>query len=251
MMFLQNKITPLLPAFLLAALCSYSQVLVKTSVEKDRILVGEPVKVTIEARLPLGQKLNWFFLDTIPHFEWVEKGMPVETDGIDGKTVQHTFTVVGYDTGHWTIPPYTIKVANRSFSSDTVGIRVDYDPSFNSNDPYRDIKATEEVTVKNENNLEWLYYAGAALIIGLLIYLLFRKQTGSIAGKAVVPLTPYEEALHLLSVLRKEKPNGPVEVKLYYTKLNDIFRDFLSKQFQLSALEKTNSEVRRFAGVAA
>jgi hypothetical protein len=217
--------------------------LIKTSVEKDKILVGEPVKVTIEARLPLGQKMSWFMLDTIPHFEWMDKGMPVEIDGIDGKTILHSFTVIGYDTGHWTIPPYTIKVENKTYSTDTVGIRVDYDPAFNLQENYRDIKETEEVTVENENRLEWLYYAGAGLILLLLLYLLFRDKSAKQVAKNVIPLTPYEEALQSLAALRKERPAAAEEVKLYYTKLNDVLRNFLAKQFKLPALEETNDEV--------
>src|SRR4249919_743938 len=148
MIFFKNKITRLLPAFLLAGFFSHSQVLIKTSVEKDKVLVGEPVKVTIEARLPLGQKMIWFMLDTIPHFEWMDKGMPIETDGIDGKIVLHSFTVIGYDTGYWAIPHFTIKVENKNYTSDTVGLRVDYEPGFNPDENYRDIKETEEVTVE-------------------------------------------------------------------------------------------------------
>ena len=243
MIFLQNKITRLLPAFLLAGFFSHSQVLLKTSVEKDKILVGEPVKVTVEARMPLGQKISWFMLDTIPHFEWMDKGMPVETDGIDGKTIQHSFTVIGYDTGHWTIPPFTIKVQEKNYSSDTVGIRVDYDPGFNPEENYRDIKETEEVTVENKNKLSWLYFAGGALLLLTLLYLLFRKKSIKQVAKNIVPLSPYDEALQSLAALRKERPAEADEVKHFYTKLNDILRNFLSKQFQIPALEETNDEV--------
>ena len=243
MIFFKNKITRLLPAFLLAGFFSHSQVLIKTSVEKDKILVGEPVKVTVDARLPLGQKLSWFMLDTIPHFEWVDKGMPVETDGIDGKTILHSFTIIGYDTGHWTIPSFTIKVENKNYSSDTAGIRVDYDPGFNPEENYRDIKETEEVTVENENKLEWLYYAGAALIMLLLLYVLFRNKSAKQMAKNIVPLSPYDEALQSLAALRKERPAAADEVKHFYTKLNDVLRSFLSKQFQIPALEETNDEV--------
>jgi len=243
MIFLPNKITRLLPAFLLAGFFSHSQVLVKTTVEKDKIVVGEPVKVTIEARMPLGQKMSWFSLDTIPHFEWMDKGMPVETDGIDGKVVLHSFTIIGYDTGYWTIPHYSIKVENTSYSSDTVGIRVDYDPGFNPEENYRDIKETEEVTVESKSKLKWIYFAGGGLLLLSLLYLLFRKKSAKEAAKKIVPLSPFDEALKSLAELRKERPAAADEVKHFYTKLNDILRNFLSKQFQIPALEETNDEV--------
>lgn len=243
MIFLKNKITRLLPAFLLAGFFSHSQVLIKTSVEKDEILVGEPVKVTVEARMPLGQKMSWFMLDTIPHFEWMDKGMPVETDGIDGKIIQHSFTIIGYDTGYWTIPPYTIKVDNKNYSTDTVGIRVDYDANFNPEENYRDIKETEEVTVDDENKRMWFYFAGGGLLLLLLLYLFYRNNSAKQVAKNIIPITPYEEALQSLAALRKERPAAADEVKHFYTKLNDVLRNYLSKQYKIPALEETNDEV--------
>ena len=72
MIFFRNKRIGCTLPMLLACLLSVGQVLVRSSVDKDYILVGEPVKLTVEARLPLGEKVKWFQLDTIPHFEWIE-----------------------------------------------------------------------------------------------------------------------------------------------------------------------------------
>lgn len=231
--------------FLLAGLVSKGQVLLRTTLDKDKILVGESAKITVEARMPLGQKVSWFRIDTIPHLEFIEKAVPQETDGIDGKVMQQVFTVTSYDTGYWSIPKFSINVSNREYSSDTLGLRVDYDAGFNSEENYRDIKETEDVEVIATGTKRWLIFAGGALLLILLLYLFLRKKkkvTGGSAKPALV-LSPFEEARQLLEALRKERPNDLVSIKSFYTRLNDVFRNYLVKQYRISALEKTNEEV--------
>ena len=72
---------------------------------------------------------------------------------------------------------------------------------------------------------------------------MLRIKSAPQAAKYIVPLTPFDEALQSLAALRKERPAAAEEVKYFYTKLNDILRNFLSKQFRIPALEETNDEV--------
>lgn len=245
MILLRNKFTGWLFVFLLLGFISNGQVLVRTTLDKDKILVGEPVKITVEARMPLGETLSWFVTDSIPHLEWTEKAIPQETDGIDGKIVQQTFTATSYDTGYWTIPRFTIKVANKSYSSDTLGIQVAYSEGFNAEENYRDIKETEAVEVLDSNTKRWIFFAAGAVMLLLLLYLLLRKKkkiTAASQGTRVA-LSPFEEAQKQLQELRKERPADAVATKSFYTRLNDVFRNYLVQQFNVSALEKTNEEV--------
>ena len=53
---------------------SFSQrVLVNSSIDKNNILIGEPIRLSIEVFLPTGTNAGWFSLDSIPHFEWIDK----------------------------------------------------------------------------------------------------------------------------------------------------------------------------------
>jgi hypothetical protein len=244
MICFRNKIVGCTIALVLAALLSQGQVLVRSTIDKDYILVGESAKLTVEARLPLGQKVSWFILDTIPHFEWVEKGMVNETDGIDGKTIQQVFTITSYDTGYWQVPRVSIRVDGKSYSTDTVGVRVEYSPGFNPADEYRDIKETEEVKSPEAAGRRWWIFAIAGVLLLVLIYFFLRKKPVAKPEKrVVVALTPYEEAIQALSTLRKSRPADAESVKLYYTRLNDIFRNFLSREHNIASLAKTNDEL--------
>jgi hypothetical protein len=57
--------------------CSFganAQVLVKASIDRDKILVGDSIILTLDVRAPLGEDVSWFNLDTLPHFEFLDKG---------------------------------------------------------------------------------------------------------------------------------------------------------------------------------
>lgn len=220
-----------------------SQVLVKMAADKDHILVGETVKITLEARLPLGEKFSWVKWDTIPHFEWIEKGQPETTDGIDGKKVLQEMTVTGYDTGYWVIPRQSIKVSGKTYYTDTLGIRIDYSSNFNPAEEYRDIKETEDVQSPEAGNLRWYILGAATILLLVLIYIFFRRKPGQPGSKEAEKASPFDEAMIAIAALRKQPVNNEMEVKVYFTQLNDILRNYISRQFRFSTKEKTNDEL--------
>ena len=242
MIFLSRTFTVWI-LLLLTATQLHSQVLVKMASDKDHILVGEAVKITIEARLPLGEKFNWITWDTIPHFEWIEKGQPKETDGIDGKKVLQVMTVTSYDTGYWVIPRQHIKVSGKTYFTDTLGIRMDYSSNFNPQEEYRDIKETEDVKSPEANNLRWYILAAGTVLVLVLMYIFLRRKPAQKESKDAVKVSAFDEAMIAITALRKQAVKNEMEVKKYYTQLNDILRYFVARQFQLSTKEKTNDEL--------
>ena len=236
MIFLPRTLT-VWTLLLLAAPRLQSQVLVKMAADKDHILVGETIKLTIEARLPLGEKFTWVSWDTIPHFEWIEKGQPEATDGIDGKKIQQVMSVTGYDTGYWVIPRQNIKVSGKTYYTDTLGIRVNYSSNFNPEEDYRDIKETEDVKSPDTNNIRWYILAAATVLLLVLIYIFFRRKPAQNGAKNAVTVSAFDEAMIAITALRKQHVKNELEVKMYYTQLNDILRNFVTRQFQLSTKE--------------
>ena len=140
---------PILNIILIGCLLSspvymMGQVVTRASVNRDQILIGEPVKLTFEVRIPLGQTYTWFNLDTIPHFDIIDKGKTDTTDNIDGKQFHQELTITSFDSGTVVIPPMPIKVAGKTYATDSIPIEVSYAPLDISKD-YRDIKEIEEV----------------------------------------------------------------------------------------------------------
>jgi len=91
--------------------------------------------------------------------------------------------------------------------------------------------------------IPWILGAVTLLAIGVIVYLLRKPKKPAAAPQPVQPkLSPYEEALQALEELRKQGLlNG--EVKIYYSRLNDILRIFMFRKLKVATLEKTNEEL--------
>jgi hypothetical protein len=219
------------------------QVLARASVNRDQILIGEPIKLTFEVHIPLGQTYSWFNLDTIPHFEIIAKGKTDTTDNIDGKQFHQELTITSFDSGTVVLPPLILQVNGKSYATDSIPIEVSYAPLDISKD-YRDIKEIEEVPKPKWMVLiPWILGVFTLIAIGVIVYLLRKpKKAPPVAQPAQPKLGAYEEALQALEELRKHgMKNG--EVKIYYSRLNDILRVFMFRKLKVATLEKTNEEL--------
>jgi hypothetical protein len=219
------------------------QVLARASVNRDQILIGEPIKLTFEVRIPLGQSYSWFNLDTIPHFDIIAKGKTDTTDGIDGKQFHQELTITSFDSGTVVLPPLILQVNGKSYATDSIPIEVSYAQLDISKD-YRDIKEIEEVPKpKWMDWIPWVLGVFTLIAIGVIVYLLRKpKKVAPVAQPPQPKLGPYEEALQALEELRKQGlQNG--EVKTYYSRLNDILRVFMFRKLKVATLEKTNQEL--------
>lgn len=221
-----------------------AQVLAKASLDRDSILIGEPLRLSLDVRAPLGQNINWFNLDTIPHFDFIEKGKADTSDNIDGKAIQQVITITSFDSGNWVIPPLPITIGNRTYYTDSIPIKVAWS-DFNPAEDYHDIK-----TIVDVEGPGWLKYipwfiALACILSGaaLWYFLRYRKKEEKKEDVYVSKLTPYEEALQALDELRQKGYAQNGQVKNYYTRMNDILRVFVLRKLKISSLEKTNEEL--------
>jgi hypothetical protein len=77
-----------------------------------------------------------------------------------------------------------------------------------------------------------------------VIYFITRKKAEKIfEQKEVSRLTPYEEAIDSLEQLKKQQLARKGQVKLYYSRLNDILRLFVLRKLRIASMVKTNEEL--------
>jgi hypothetical protein len=224
--------------FLSIAACA--QVTIKASVNRDKILIGEPIQLTVEAYTPLGVTLQWANIDSIQHFEITERG-PVDTvANMDGKKTVLNYTITAFDSGHLQIPPFEVAVNGQSYYSDSILIDVAF-ISFDPKEDYRDIKQIIKPKEESPDYLPWLI--ALTIIVGVVIVLyIFRKKKKTIDAKPAAPrLSPYEEAMQAFKLLQKE--TAELTEKAYYTRLNDILRKYVSGKFNIPTFERTNEEL--------
>ena len=222
---------------------SYSQnkIAVRATVDKNKIVIGEPVQFFLQATIPSGQPLHFFVIDTIPHFEFLKKEKVDTIIGNKNTTLKQAFSITSFDSGHWIIPAFVIP-GTKKIRTDSLAMDVGFAP-FDREKDYNDIKDIIEVNPKEPDNSWYWYAAGAALVfIILMIYLLTRKKPKTKAPAQPV-VDPYTQAMQQLQQLQKESLPAKGEIKMYYSRLVNIFRFYLFHKKQLQSLQKTTDHL--------
>ena len=231
---------PLVPILLFATLLfshiavGQVTVSVKASADKQKVLLGEPLKVTVDVQLSGDATTNFPAVDSFPHFEIAEP--PVfDTSVKEGYTFIHgIYKLVSFDSGHWVIPPFRMgAVISDSISVDVV--YSDADPA----KPYNDIKDVIPVDEKKKS-FPWLIFAGGAVLLMLLLYLLFRKKTSAPVAPQPEPLTdPFKEAMQGLEAWKGKTDDA----KAYYSGLVSVFRVYIFRKKGILSLQKTTDDL--------
>jgi hypothetical protein len=213
-----------------------SSPVIKATVDKNRILLGEPVKLEVEAFIPAGSDNKFPAIDSIEHFEFLEEPGVASSDKDGGTKIIKTYTITSFDSGHWVIPAFFI---SPSVTTDTIPIDVVFS-DFNPAQDYHPVKDILEVQVKEKKTPWWWYAIGGALIMVLLLWYITRKKsTIAAAPKPIFAINAYEEAMQQLQQLNNSKPVA----KQYYSQLTDIFRLYIFRKKGILSLQKTTDDL--------
>jgi hypothetical protein len=206
---------------------------VKAEAKPNRILLGEPIKLTVEIKLPESAALS-FTIDSIEHFEFLEAPQIDTTTSNGQKILNARYTITSFDSGHWVIPSWEVAPNVRS---DSIPIDVVYS-DYNPDQEYHDIK--DIIPVKEDKKTPWWWYAagGAVLLVAIAVYLLKKKKPVSIKKPAAV-IDPYKEAIKDLELLKRSKPDA----KAFHSKLTDIFRLYIFRRKGILSLQKTTDDL--------
>src|SRR6476646_9234556 len=190
-------------SFFFLALISHAQnkVTIKSGIDKNKIVIGEQIHLTLEADFPLQEPMRFFTIDSIPHFEILERKKIDTLDDREGIKLSQSLTLTSFDSGHWAIPSFELP-ADKPIYTDSMAVDVGFSP-FDPNQDYHDIKDVIDVQVKEKKAGTWYWYAAAsAILIAAIIYFLMRKKKKPVARVKVID--PYSEAKQELEKLRKE-----------------------------------------------
>ena len=217
---------------------------VKASINKEKILIGEPIELKLEASVPVGMDAKWFPLDTLAHFEFIDKGKIDTAITADYKTYHQTITITSFDSGRWAVGALPLEIGNKQYLTDSVTISVAF-VNFDASSDYHDIKDILDVQSQQLNYVNWIIAGVALLSIIGIVYFIRRKELvpPPVIKKVVSKLSPLQEALENLETLRQKDYSANGGVKIFHTQLNDIFRWYLYRKTNMSAMEKTSGEL--------
>jgi hypothetical protein len=220
-------------------LSAQNNITAKARTDKTKVLLGEQIKLTLEAAFPANEVFNFFAVDTFPNFEIIE-AKKIDTISSDGAIIlKQEIIITSFDSGHWVIPAF---VLNEKLQTDTIPVDVGYTANFDPKQKYHDIKEIVDPAPPKKKKPWWFWYAVAAgsVLTILLIWLLTRKKKMHALVKApVIDLDAYSDALKKLEALKKENPSA----KIFHTQLTDIFRVYVQKRKGLQSMQKTTDDL--------
>ncbi len=225
-------------AFLLFTIaCSFTlaaQLTVRASVNKNKIFIGDQIELLLQVDVPETEAIRFFSIDTIPHFEFVEKERIDTTNTSNGTRLSQIIRITSFDSGSWMIPSFVLA---EKIATDSIPVEVGFSP-FDPNQPYHDIK--DVIDVEEEQKKEWWWYAvGGGILLLLILYLLLRKKPKAVIKTETVAIDPYKEAITQLVAIQKQRP----EIKQYYSSLTDIFRLYIYRRKGILSLQKTTDDL--------
>ncbi|MFZ5552016.1 MAG: LPXTG cell wall anchor domain-containing protein [Bacteroidota bacterium] len=241
---------------------SAQDVILKATISRDSILIGEQVIYRLTLEYSGKAAMEWpRFSDTLGHgkIEILKTGDFSESGNENKKIRQQEITITCFDSGYYAIPPSFVVMNGDTIESNPLLLEV-HTVEVDTTKAIRDIKEIYEEEFTFAEYLQslwqwmkdnWYYFAGGAVLAGLLLFLLLRKKKND--EKPAVPALPEDvEALQKLKELDNKKLWQDGKIKEYYVELTDIIRNYIERRFKVPALEQTTDEIMhslRFAEI--
>lgn len=208
-------------------------------------MIGEAIELKLEARVPADTEARWFPVDSIFHFEFIDKGKIDTVITADARTYRQTLLITSFDSGRWALPAFPLAIGNREYLTDSLPVSVAY-ANFDAKQDYHDIKDILEVENASLPYINWILLALAVLSLAAVVYFL-RKKVNRVAApvisKPLSKLSPLQEALQALEDLRKKGNMEQLPAKIFHTGINDILRWYLYRKSGIATMEKTSGEL--------
>jgi hypothetical protein len=221
--------------FLVIGWCGtgFSQGLTATA-DKQAILIGEQFSLKLQGFFQKGQAAPWFGIDTIPHFEILERSKIDTQQNADNILLSQTLTVTSWDSGRWQIPAL---MAGRS-KTNPITITVSFTSPFDPNQPYHDVK--DILDVKAPNDSKWYWYLIGIIVLIALFMLFFPPTKKKETTEFVSDEGAYKTAIKKLGKLEERREPEP---GIFYTELVHIFREYLHRRKNIQSFSKTTDDL--------
>lgn len=251
----------LLLVFSMPAIASAQSQAAKASVQinKDDILIGEPIELQIAVTLPItATNLVWPEIgDTLSEFIEVIQYAPYDTTVLGNPANpsavlhQQTLTITSFDSGYFAVPAFEIFYDTTSVTTAPLRINV-HSLAVDTAQAIKDINEVIEVPAPSyfviwlQDNWPWLVAILGAAVIALAVARFWKKKekTEAVVAKKEEPKIPaHETALAALKALEKQKLWQQGKVKPYYVEVTTILWTYLEGRYSILATEQTTQEI--------
>ena len=211
---------------------------VNSQVETSSIRIGEQFQIKIS--------VNGTENVILP--KMVLKGLEIidsaKVDTINNMLIQK-YILTGFDSGAFYIPQQQVFVRNQAYFTDSLLINVatvEIDTIKIKKYPIKSIKS-EPYVFDDFKMYIYLLLAALAIIGFWIYYFVIRKRKVQEEKPLYKMLPPFEEAIYKLNELDSKLLWQNNHVKEYYSELTEIVRNYIERELQVPALEKTTDEI--------
>jgi hypothetical protein len=231
--------------------------------------LGQEIKVNARldtTQILLGDQVNLWFM--VEHPQGLKIDFPITGDSLAGKIevlsaskpdtiskmnriwkIRQRLVVTSFDTGFYVIPPFTFRFNENhdSVQTDALPLQV-FGMPVDTTKGITDIKLPYEIKVTFSEVLPYLIvgFLLVAIVLFYIRYLRKKRQVSETADKPAPPLIPaHLLALEQLDELVREKLWQQGKIKLYYSRLTDIVRQYIELRFKVPAMEQTTEDIIR------
>lgn len=234
------------------------------TLQEKELLMGNTTQLEIEVPLPNDTSkvefpiLKEALLQHRHHISFLNDTIEMRVDHKktldvkgDNYYMLYAMTVQAFDSGSYQLPSMEFIVDGEKITSNPVSLTVlpvkvkaddKIDDFTGVANPFGLNPNPEEMEEEGADSVIWWLIVGAvAVLLAMLAYVLYRKNG------TIFPLPrknpPYKVAIEKLLALQKQNLPQRGRTKDYYTRLTEILRVYLKKQFGIKTFEKTSSEI--------
>lgn len=225
---------------------------VKPELGSDSIMIGEQLLYTLHVEADADVEFRMpAFVDTLgSHLEILGlQGTDSIREG-DRLQVEHHYLVTAFEGGMHMIPAPRVAYVFRDIMDTAVGMPLViavYEPEVDTTQAIRPIKAPINTPVSFREVIPWLGLGLGIILFGVLAWILIKKyRQGKLDpdGLSNVPLEPaHVLAFRELDALKEARLWEQGLVKEFYSRLTEISRRYIERQYGIPAMERTSYEI--------
>ena len=216
---------------------------VSSYVDTTSIRIGEQITYKINVKADSLEDIDFPKAKDFAPFELINE-FKVDTNYLNKKfIISKKFALTYFDSGAYYIPSQKLTLLNKEVKLDSFKITINPVKIDTTKQGLYDIKPI----MKSNTQIDFIFFGYILIFIAVICAVLyFKKQIFSffsIQKLKVEYLTPYEKAVIGLTEIKKLNYLSDVDIKMYYSDLTFVLRNFIEEKIIKNALESTTKEL--------
>lgn len=227
---------------LLTAVQGLGQVSLRVIPDRRSILIGEPIRLRVEIKAPLHQKLKFIVPRPEPHWVWINGDTPSVDLEVDQEVTVKQIVLTSYDSGYQMLPAIHALYGKRSATGDTVGIAVTY-TSDDLQQDYRDIREIETVPAGDSSSAPLILAITGIVLLALLGAWYFRKAKGKPKHEPPIQRGLPKDFVAALNQIVEAYRNHEMDGRAFYIRADELLREYIYVHHGFDAVHATHQEL--------